>query len=457
MTRDRVPPHDIAAEEALLGALLYSQDALNEAVKLLKATDFYKPANRRIFDAALTLWDQGDPVDSITIAGVLDERKQLDAVGGSAALVEIMAQGGVSSSVAKYADRIVRCASWRRFIGLCAEVSELAFEQEADPVELADIVAARLSEVGVPEVGGLPGGLSTVDEFLDRPVERRAPWVVPGMIRVGWRVMLVAAEGVGKTVLFRQIGIAVSQGIHPLNFESIEPKRVLIVDLENPEDSITDVCEPIRVQTLAKVRDEYDADRAWLWHRPGGIDLRSRRDRGDLEAVIAHVRPDLVCLGPIYKAYSVAARESDELAAKEVMGIFDDLRTRYSFALMLEHHAPKGMGKSREMMPYGSSLWLRWPEIGLSLEPETPDGKVMKVGRWRGDRLENAWPIEIERSFPWPWSGTWPTGTFSNARSPQPPRQAPRPPVDDLPPFDPHTGEILEPAAALFTQDPIPY
>jgi replicative DNA helicase len=217
---------------------------------------------------------------------------------------------------------------------------------------------------------------------------------------------------VGKTVLFRLIGLAAAQGIHPLHFRDMPPCRTLIVDLENPDDSIIDVCEPIRAQALHRVRSEgYDPDRAWLWHRPGGVNLRKRRDRAELEAVIAHTRPTLVCLGPIYKSYRVEARESDELAGAEVMQVFDDLRTRYNFALMLEHHAPKGSGGSRDLMPYGSSLWLRWPEIGLKLTPATPDNAIMDVGRWRGDRLENSWPTTLERSAPWPWSGIWPQGT----------------------------------------------
>jgi replicative DNA helicase len=266
--------------------------------------------------------------------------------------------------------------------------------------------------------------------------------------------------------------MAAAQGIHPLHFEPIEPQRTLIVDLENPDDSILGVCEPIRGQAVARVRGDYDPDRAWLWHEPAGIDLRSRRGRSDLEAVVAHVRPSLVCLGPLYKAYRVTARESDELAASEVMAVFDDLRTRYSFALLLEHHAPKGSGKARELMPYGSSLWLRWPEIGLQLRPKTPDGAVMQVGRWRGDRLENSWPVEIERSTGWPWRGIWPKGTFTGGvpttarrdpvggeprRAEEALRDLPETPWggESPPGVDPETGEVLDPMS-LFGEE-IPF
>jgi replicative DNA helicase len=229
--------------------------------------------------------------------------------------------------------------------------------------------------------------------------------------------VLVAAEGVGKSVLFRQIAIAAAQGIHPLSFDPMKevPPRTLIIDLENPEDAIVDVCKPIRDEALGRAGADYDPDKAWLWWVPQGMDLRSRAGKAKLEAVIEHVRPEVVALGPLYKSYAVAANERDEQAALEVMRTFDDLRTRYKFALLLEHHAPKGSGgASRELTPYGSSLWLRWSEIGLTMNPlgdDPEDLSLMRLGRFRGDRVEHAWPNRVRRSKPWPFQGEWDAGT----------------------------------------------
>ena len=228
--------------------------------------------------------------------------------------------------------------------------------------------------------------------------------------------MLVAGVGVGKTVLLRQIAIAAAQGIHPLNFTTQEPCPTLIVDLENPDDSIMDVCTPINERVKGRVKGGYDAERAWLWHRPSGINLRQRPDRVALESIIAKVQPKLVCIGPLYKAYDVSAKENDELAAREIMAVFDDLRTRYKFGLMIEHHAPKESGgNKRKLMPYGSSLWLRWPEIGINLQPTDDTNQELALGRWRGDRLKNEWPIKITRGGQWEWTGVWETGHFDNS------------------------------------------
>ncbi len=401
-----VPPHDTGAEAALIGALLLDRTAIEDVVSVCSPADFYTPKHQMLYGVICDMYANGEPVDTVTLTAALRAENRLGDVGGSAGLVELLANGGVLSNVKAYAQRIVKCAAYRKLIFLTNQVRDRAFSQEGDPSELADMISASALDITASDVVEVPTDLWTIDGFLDRPVSERPQWVIPGLLRVGWRAMVVAQEGVGKTVLFRQLGIAAAQGVHPLRFTEMEPCRTLIVDLENPDDSIIDVCSPIRTQALSVTAD-YDADRAWLWHRPGGINLRSRRDRSELEAVLAHVRPTLVCLGPIYKCYRVEARESDEQAASEVMAVFDDLRTRYGFALLLEHHAPKGSGGTRDLMPYGSSLWLRWPEIGLKLEATEDGNDLMSIGRWRGDRLENEWPDMLERSTPWPWRGIW--------------------------------------------------
>jgi len=425
VAESRVPPHDLTAEDAVVGSLMltsgHSNDVAEKVFHLIGPSDFYRPANGHIFHSCHQLWLAGEPIDAVTIADKLKADGLLDQCGGAAHLISMMSNTPAVSAAPKYAKIIADLSTLRRVLAVSAELMDAALNRTMDtPGELIQSAISDLSALDI-SLDSLPEGVSTLDDFLDRPDIERPPWCIPGLMRVGWRCILVAAEGVGKTTLFRQIGMAAAQGIHPLAYTKIKPVRTLIVDLENPDDSILDTCEPIRATVRSKVTD-YDPDRAWLWHKPSGIDIRSRADRGHLEAVIAHCRPQLVCLGPLYKAYSVSAKESDEQAAGEVMRILDSLRTRYQFGLMMEHHAPKAHGGStRAMMPYGSSLWLRWPELGLSMTPEDNEGNLMKVGRWRGDRLKSQWPTQLSRSSPWPWQGRWPTGTFGGPNEPPPP------------------------------------
>lgn len=409
----RVPPHSLAAEEALLGASILAQVALTTALECVVPGDFYKPTHGLIFEALAVMHKNGESVDITTVCDRMRALGTLEAIGGGSTILTLISGTPSTSNAGVYARTVSDFAVLRKVIEVALATSEAAYNPGSDPAFLVEKAQSGFSEALSGLASENPDDLWILDDFLDRPLEDRPAWVIPGLLRKGWRAMLVASEGSGKTVLFRQIAIAASQGIHPLSFQPMTPCRVLIVDLENPEDSIHDVCAPLRKQA-ERVSSDYDRERDHLWHRPGGINLRNRRDRMELEAVIAKSRPDLVCLGPLYKCYNVSANESDEQAAKEVMQCFDDLRTRYNFALLLEHHAPKGSGKTRDLLPYGSSLWLRWPEIGLKMTDTTGDGSVMKVGRWRGDRLDNKWPVELRRSSPWMWEGVWPNGTFND-------------------------------------------
>src|SRR5690606_19003925 len=108
-------------------------------------------------------------------------------------------------------------------------------------------------------------------------------------------------------------------------------------------------------------------DRLRLLSRTEGVDLRRRSARTELHRAIEEHRPALVVAGPLYKMFSRAPQESDEQAAMGIMQVLDELRGRFGFALVLEHHAPKGSTMARDLFPIGSSAWMRWPEFGWTL------------------------------------------------------------------------------------------
>ena len=125
--------------------------------------------------------------------------------------------------------------------------------------------------------------------------------------------------------------------------------------------------------------------------------------------------------GPLYKLYRRHGREDMEQAALDFTEKLDDLRVRYNFALILEHHAPKSNGGGfRELNPFGSSLWLRWPEFGITLEPKgnyspTDDKFSVEIGRFRRDREVADWPDELDRGINHsvvPWNPRWLRGRY---------------------------------------------
>jgi len=424
----RVPPNNQEAEEAVIGACLFRPSVLEEIGQILDPSDFYKPSHGAIFHACLRLHLDGEPIDVVSVADVLNRDGNLEQVGGVKRLTSLMALAPAATAAPRWARLIVEAAALRKLIGIGNQITEMAYGLPEDgPSQIVDHAKAELSSIEV--VDSIPESLWTVEEFLERPEEERPPWVIPGQMRVGWRAVVVAAEGVGKSVLLRQIAMCVAQGVHPFD----PPRRIpavptLIADLENPDEAVSDVAQMVRKPLLQTVGDEYDPDAAWLWHEPAGINLRSRADRSKMAAVLQHVRPKLVVMGPVYKLYELNG-DSDEVAAKEVMRVLDDWRHRFGFALILEHHAPQASGAGpRKMRPYGTTLWLRWPEFGFGLESMRKRRGSLHLARFRGDRLDATWPEELHRSSPWPWTAAWPAGTLPTSGTGDP---GPTPPDDE--------------------------
>src|SRR5262245_63443309 len=99
----RIPPHNLDAERAVLGAvLLEGREALPRVIEVLRASDFYTEAHRSVYETMLRLFDRGEPVDLITLQEELRRSDQLDFAGGPAALALLVEQGSVAAYLNGY-------------------------------------------------------------------------------------------------------------------------------------------------------------------------------------------------------------------------------------------------------------------------------------------------------------------------------------------------------------------
>jgi replicative DNA helicase len=404
---------DVQAERGFLGAVLALPSRTSTHTSTLDPSDFADPNHAAVWSAILHLHQTGQRIDVATVADRLaaTNRPDLDTRW----LVTLLATQAGSDVAA--ANIIRRNAHARAvFNALKHGLSELQ-ARPGEPETVAEDVIEQLTRAAKPQTT-TPDDYLLFDELwaLDTA---RPDWVIPDILHRGHRVIIVGPEGGGKSVLLQQITLATSQGIHPFRFTPIPPQRVLLVDVENSTDVLARNTR--RVADVITRRQQWDPDTPRVLHRPRGLDLRSRADRADLEAVLADHRPDLVVAGPIYKLHRPASGENHETVAAQLMDILDDMRTRYDFALILEHHAPKGSMGSRELTPYGSSLWLRWPELGVKLVPARPG--VLRVRRWRNDRPVVSWPSELHRSEPWPWTPLYDTPPSAPDSPPEPPEE----------------------------------
>jgi replicative DNA helicase len=103
----RATPHNLEAEESLLGAMLLSKDAIADAIEICQSTDFYKPSHQYIFDALTSVFAKGDPADSVTIAEELKRKNLLQEVGGVAQLLKLQADTPAIGNAFSYAEIVV--------------------------------------------------------------------------------------------------------------------------------------------------------------------------------------------------------------------------------------------------------------------------------------------------------------------------------------------------------------
>ena len=248
------------------------------------------------------------------------------------------------------------------------------------------------------------GRLVNWQEFVNEDVDDSYDWVIPGLIERQERVIVVASEGVGKTMLARQIAICSAAGLHPFKFSRMPPITTLTIDLENPERIIRRTSRSI--MTSAQKYGFVQNVRAHLVIQPAGLDLLKPSDRSFIEQQIEAVKPDLICMGPLYKSFIDPGGRTSEAIAVEIAKYLDMIRDVYNCALWLEHHAPLGGSMAtRDLRPFGSAVWSRWPEFGLSLQPDptSTEGYVYEVKHFRGERDLREFPTKMKRGTTFPF------------------------------------------------------
>jgi replicative DNA helicase len=173
----RIPPHNLAAEESLLGALLLSRDVVGQVAELGIVPDhFYKPAHQHAYVAIRGLMANGQPVDVITVADELRRNGLLDEVGGLPFLQELQNATPAISNAARYAKIVLDTALLRRLIGVASEIAELAYQEPDDVTKALDEAETKVFEIAENRVTDstrqlgdlLPGAMDRMQETYDR-------------------------------------------------------------------------------------------------------------------------------------------------------------------------------------------------------------------------------------------------------------------------------------------------
>jgi replicative DNA helicase len=164
-----VPPQNLEAEESVLGAMMISPGAIGAVSEILDAGDFYRESHAKVYRASLGLYAKGEPVDAITLTDELEERGELEAVGGRVRLHELAALVPASANAAHYARIVHETATLRGLIRAGGEIARLGWERPGETGDLVDQAEQILYDLSQQRV---TGEWSEIEELLKESFER---------------------------------------------------------------------------------------------------------------------------------------------------------------------------------------------------------------------------------------------------------------------------------------------
>ena len=238
----RVPPHNLSAEESLLGAMLLSRTAIDIASESLSPTDFYKPAHGHVYEAITSLSSQGEPVDPVTVSEELRRHDLLDAIGGPTPPLTLQAAPPATSSASRYAKIVEDHSLLRRLIGVAGEITEIGYGLPDDVTKAIDDAERMMFDIAQHRQADT---MSRLHEMLDQTLDTLEALVERGDAITGTPtgyhdfdeltaglqpnalIVVGARPGMGKTSFaMGMAGHAALDEARPVLFFSLEMSRL---------------------------------------------------------------------------------------------------------------------------------------------------------------------------------------------------------------------------------------
>lgn len=286
----------------------------------------------------------------------------------------------------------------RNVLALSGQIAQIAAAPTSDFHVAVSELATELTTAVQTRVTDPIESTMTVAQLLDLDFPQQGE-VIPGLLKSRSRIVVTGPEGKGKSELMWQMGLCAARGVHPFLGPNYTPQRVLVVDAENES---VDLQKRIRrINGLIDGMGAPDAGDNMRIQDALGWNLLDPRDAGHLFALVRSYMPDLLIIGPVYQVMGGDANDAE--VVRRFMRVVDECRAISSCAVLTEAHAGHGeSGNRNNWRPSGSSLWLRWPDMGIGLSP-VDESDSMKLVRWRGDRMANDWPDYVTRGAILPW------------------------------------------------------
>lgn len=281
MIEERVPPQNIEAEQAVLGAMLIDKEAIAKATEVLSADDFYREAHRVIFSAMLELYNKNEAVDMVTVTEILKRDNKLEDIGGIAYITSLANVVLTAANVKYHAEIVAEKSVLRQLVRVSTEIAAMGYEANDDVGTLLDTAESRILEISnrkkkadftpindilmdsVQSIESLlqnKGGLTGIPAgFAD--LDKLTSGLHPSDF-----IILAARPSMGKTALALNIVQNVALRAHKVI--GGEPRSVAFFSLEMSKEQLVNrmLCAEAGIDSQRlRVGEMHDEDWTHLW------------------------------------------------------------------------------------------------------------------------------------------------------------------------------------------------
>jgi replicative DNA helicase len=222
---ERTPPHDLAAEQCVLGGMLMSKDAISDVMEVIRPADHYRPAHQIIHEAILELYGRGEPADAVTVSDLLSKRGELGRVGGAPYLHTLVASVPTAANAGYYARIVRERAILRRLVAAGTRIVQLGYAGDGDADALVDraeaeiygVTERRVSEDYLPLSEIMPGTLDEIEAAGSRgglmtgvPTGFADLDALTNGLHPGQMIVIAARPAIGKSTLALDLARAAS-------------------------------------------------------------------------------------------------------------------------------------------------------------------------------------------------------------------------------------------------------
>ncbi len=222
----RIPPHNLEAEASVLGSLMLDKDAVIKIADILKVGDFYKDDHNLVYETMLALYEEREPIDVLSLSNKLEEKGQLERVGGSSYIASLVNTVPSATNIVHYAKVVQKKALLRRLISMASDIVEMGYDESEDVQRLLDEAEQKIFSVSqnyikqdfIPIKSILEAAFDRIDELHKsdhtfRGVQTHYPdldGILAGLQKSDL-IILAARPSIGKTTfaldIARQVGV----------------------------------------------------------------------------------------------------------------------------------------------------------------------------------------------------------------------------------------------------------